>query len=121
MCSTSRGIGLQFVKQLSASPKNIVIASCRKPDTASDLKALQISAKGKLHIVELEVTNETSIKAAAAKTSEILGGKGLDYLLNNAAVVSLRTSESDRIEAEPRHSERRTLVMTAHSTSPSTI
>lgn len=45
--------------------------------------------------MQLEVTDEASIKAAAEKTSEILGGKGLDYLLNNAAVVSAKCVYSD--------------------------
>ena len=84
----SRGIGLQIVKQLSANAENIVVASCRNPEGAQELAALQSSVAGKVHIVKLEVNDEESIKSAAAETSKILGDQGLDYLLNNAAIVS---------------------------------
>ena len=84
----SRGIGLQFVKQLTAEPHNIVIASCRNPEAAEDLNAVKDIAKGQLHIVKLNVTDEESIKAAAQAAESILGSQGLDYLLNNAAIVS---------------------------------
>ncbi len=49
-------------------------------------------AKGKLHILKLEVTDEEAVKAAAQETSKIVGANGLDYLLNNAAIVSLNIS-----------------------------
>ncbi|KLO19353.1 NAD(P)-binding protein [Schizopora paradoxa] len=83
---TSRGIGLQFVKQLTAEPENVVIASCRNPEDATDLQDLKNIAKGDLHIIKLEVTDEDAIKAAAEETSKIVGTNGLDYLLNNAAI-----------------------------------
>jgi len=83
---TSRGIGLQFVKQLTAEAENVVIASCRNPETATELQALVNGAKGKLHILKLEVTDEEAVKAAAQETSKIVGANGLDYLLNNAAI-----------------------------------
>ena len=96
MIRTSRGIGLQFVKQLTAEPENVVIASCRNPESAQDLQDLKKSAKGELHIIKLEVTDEDAIKAAAAETSRIVGANGLDYLLNNAAIVSSK-SRSNRL------------------------
>jgi NAD(P)-dependent dehydrogenase (short-subunit alcohol dehydrogenase family) len=87
---TSRGIGLQLVRQLIPSSSNIIIASCRDPTTADDLNALKShSNAGNLHIIQLDVTDEQSIKAAAKSASEILGDKGLDYLVNNAGIVSL--------------------------------
>lgn len=84
---------MEFARQISADPANIVIASCRSPETAGDLSALKTSrgsgeGGGQLHIVRLDVSDESTIKAAAEETSLILGSIGLDYLLNNAGVVS---------------------------------
>lgn len=85
----SRGIGLEITKQLISNPSNIVIASCRNPETAKDLSALKTNKPGgQLHIIKLDVIAEETIKDAAAGASSILGDKGLDYLLNNAGVVS---------------------------------
>ena len=50
--------------------------------------SLKDSAAGQLYIVQLDVADEALIKAAAETASVILGGRGLDYLLNNAAIVS---------------------------------
>ncbi|THH10820.1 hypothetical protein EW146_g8251 [Bondarzewia mesenterica] len=83
---SNRGIGLEFVRQLVSSPNNIVIATCRHPDTASDLKALKEWAKGNLYIMKLDVSNTDSIEASVESTKDILSAQGLDYLINNAAV-----------------------------------
>ena len=90
ICSSraARGIGLQIVKQLSANAENIVVASCRNPEVAQELSALKSAAGGNVHILKIELNDGESIKAAAAETSKILGDQGLDYLLNNAAIVS---------------------------------
>jgi len=82
----SRGIGLETVRQLVSSPTNFVIATCRNPDRASDLQALKEGAKGVLHIAQLDVGDLESIKASKKVVEPLLGDKGLDYLLNNAAV-----------------------------------
>lgn len=85
---TSRGIGLELVRQLVSNPNNFVVATCREPSRASKLHALKESAKGQLHVVALDVSSEASIRGSVAEVSQILGGRGLDYLYNNAAVVS---------------------------------
>ena len=87
-CSTSRGIGLELVRQLSASSSNTIIATCRNPAGATDLQAVKEKAQGTVHIVPLDITSETSILESVKPVSEILGDKGLDYIYNNAAIVS---------------------------------
>ncbi|KAI0638077.1 NAD-P-binding protein [Trametes polyzona] len=82
----SRGIGLELVRQLLESPNNVVIAACRNPEKASTLKALKDSAKGALHIIQLDVSDADNIRAIAKDLETILGDKGLDYLVNNAAI-----------------------------------
>lgn len=88
--STSRGIGLELVTQLTADPSNLVIATCRSPDSAEGLHKLKSSSQGSnLHIVPLDVVDESSIRASETIVKGILGDKGIDYLINNAAVVGM--------------------------------
>jgi NAD(P)-dependent dehydrogenase (short-subunit alcohol dehydrogenase family) len=66
----------------------VLMVFCRTPASASKLEALKGSAKAKFHILQLDVSDEGSIHKIAGPVKEILGDKGLDYLINNAAVVS---------------------------------
>lgn len=86
--SASRGIGLEITRQLLQTPTNIVFATCRSPSTATDLATLA-SSPGTLHIVKLDVSDEASIKVGTNEVLRLLNGAGLDYVLNNAAIVSL--------------------------------
>ena len=52
------------------------------------LQKLQDNAKGALRIVRLDVTDENSIWNSANEVEQIVGDGGIDYLVNNAAVVS---------------------------------
>jgi len=82
----SRGIGLELARQASSSPDAIVFAAVRHPEGATDLKAIKPS--GKIHIVKVDTTSEESINAAAKEIEGLLDGKGIDYLLNNAAITA---------------------------------
>ena len=84
---SSRGIGLELVRQLLASPQNLVVATCRTPDTATALHALKDSAKGTLHVLKLDTSDKNSMDGVVGPLSEVLGEQGLDYLVNNAAIV----------------------------------
>ncbi|KAI0083640.1 C-factor [Irpex rosettiformis] len=83
---TSRGIGLEFVRQLVAEPTNLVIATCRTPDKATELNDLKSGAKGELHILPLDTSSMEAIEGVVGHVQGILGDRGLDYLINNAAV-----------------------------------
>ncbi|KAL1948609.1 hypothetical protein VTO73DRAFT_10415 [Trametes versicolor] len=82
----SRGIGLEIVKQLLASPTNLVIAGVRTPEKATTLTDLKSAAKGMLHVIKLDVSVFASVRASAKEVEVILGDSGLDYLINNAGV-----------------------------------
>lgn len=69
------------------SSSNVVIATCRSPDTAKNLHALKNDAKGTLHILSLDTGSFESIEAVKRPVEEIVGDHGLDYLLNNAGMV----------------------------------
>jgi len=84
---TSRGLGLGFVRALSANPANIVFAIVRSLSSADQLQGLVRSHKhDNIHIIEADNTDIQSIKTAAQKISNITGGK-LDVLINNAALM----------------------------------
>jgi NAD(P)-dependent dehydrogenase (short-subunit alcohol dehydrogenase family) len=71
---SSRGIGLELVKQLAAKG-NIVIASCRNPDGASGLQKLVDNKT--VFTVKLDVQSADSVKAAVEKVNEI-SPEGID-------------------------------------------
>ncbi|KAJ7042994.1 hypothetical protein C8F04DRAFT_1251801 [Mycena alexandri] len=76
----ARGIGLEFVKQLSADGQNDVFALVRNKTTATHLTAL---ARNNIVVLEADVTDAKALNLAAAEVSKTTGGK-LDYLINNA-------------------------------------
>ena len=78
-----------MTKQLLQSPTNVVFATCRDPQNSSPLKELRTNAQGELHIVQLDVVDITSIETSVRAVEKVLGGRGLDYLINNAGIVSV--------------------------------
>lgn len=88
MYRASRGLGLELVRQLTASETNIVIAAARNISTAPQLSALQAD-RSNLHIVQLDVNDEKSLRESVAQVEQILGERGLDVLYNNAGIVSI--------------------------------
>jgi NAD(P)-dependent dehydrogenase (short-subunit alcohol dehydrogenase family) len=70
----SRGIGLELVKQLAAKG-NIIIASARNPENASELQKLVDNKK--VFAVKLDVQSEESVKASVQKVNEI-SPEGID-------------------------------------------
>ncbi|KAK0710614.1 hypothetical protein B0H67DRAFT_494065 [Lasiosphaeris hirsuta] len=83
---TSRGLGLEFVRQLSQNPQNTVFAIARTPEAATDLKALA-EERANVHIIKADVTDPNSLLAAAAAVSKITNGS-LDVLINNAVTFN---------------------------------
>ncbi|KAH9846060.1 NAD-P-binding protein [Lenzites betulinus] len=84
---SNRGIGFEIVRQLLESPANLVVATSRKPEDSPALADLAKTAKGTLHVVQLDVGDFDSARALPAKLEPILGEGGLDYLINNAGIL----------------------------------
>ncbi|KAL6251983.1 hypothetical protein RBB50_002193 [Rhinocladiella similis] len=85
----SRGIGLEFVRQL-LDEGNQVIAAVRNPETASQI--WQLSAKqqrpGACVIEQCDVTDESSIDAFARRMSALVSnGMKIDNIILNAGVL----------------------------------
>jgi NAD(P)-dependent dehydrogenase (short-subunit alcohol dehydrogenase family) len=67
----SRGIGLEFVRQLLAEPAIVqVFAGCRLPGSADQLEALA-AREPRLRVVPLDVTDETSVARAARTVADL--------------------------------------------------
>lgn len=77
----NRGIGLEFARQYKADGWR-VIATCRHPAAAADLKALGVEVHA------LDVGDFDAITRLAAG----LAGVGIDHLINNAGVYGERQS-----------------------------
>jgi len=81
----SRGIGLEFVRQLSSSADNQVFALVRDKSTASSLVELA-SRTPNVHILQADIVDHKALKEAAAEVAAVTEGS-LDYLINNAAFM----------------------------------
>jgi len=79
----ARGIGFEFVRQLSGLPKTVIFAIVRNEGTA---KALRELGRANVHILEADITDHLALKTAAERIGAVTGGE-LDVLINNAAFV----------------------------------
>jgi len=77
----NRGIGFEFARQYAEKYWN-VIATCRDPDAAVELRSLA-ERRPNVVVEQLDVTDHAMIDALAEK----LEGQAIDVLLNNAAIV----------------------------------
>jgi len=104
---SSRGLGLEFVKQLAQAPQppQQIIATARNPNAAKELHELA-NYYGNIHILPLDVTSESSQEALAASVGSIVGSSGLNLLINNAGVAP----KPVRIQALPWDDMANTLI-----------
>jgi NAD(P)-dependent dehydrogenase (short-subunit alcohol dehydrogenase family) len=78
---SSRGIGLELVRQYAGDGYD-VIATCRDPEHANELRAVEAAAPGDAVTVHrLDVTSDDQLDMLAA----VLGDTPIDVLIGNAA------------------------------------
>lgn len=97
----NRGLGLEFVRQLSADSSNTILAATRSLSRdLSDLESHK-SNGATLHILECDTGSPESITAFSKQVSSVLGGpdKKIDFLLNNAGINS--TSKQTSLTLTP--------------------
>ncbi|OTA66013.1 NAD(P)-binding protein [Hypoxylon sp. EC38] len=82
----SRGIGFEFLRQLSADPAAIVIGLARDK-AATEKKVAAEIGRSNIHILHGDLIDYDSLKKAAEDTSKITGGS-LDYLIANGAFLT---------------------------------
>lgn len=89
----NRGLGLEFVRQLLARGQR-VIATCRDIATATDLTALTLKHSGQLSLVEMDVSDEASMREAVA----LLNDEAIDVFINNAGVYGPRDANFGNVD-----------------------
>jgi NAD(P)-dependent dehydrogenase (short-subunit alcohol dehydrogenase family) len=89
----NRGLGLEFVHQLLAR-KQRVIATCRDIATSTDLTALTLKHSGQLSLVEMDVSDEASMREAVA----LLNGEAIDVFINNAGIYGPRDANFGNVD-----------------------
>ncbi|SHK93856.1 SDR family oxidoreductase [Hymenobacter psychrotolerans] len=77
----NRGLGLELTRQ-SLERGDTVFATSRRPEAATELQQLAGQYPGHLTLVQLDVTDEASIRAAHDTVQAATGS--LDLLINNA-------------------------------------
>jgi NAD(P)-dependent dehydrogenase (short-subunit alcohol dehydrogenase family) len=85
----NRGLGLEFVKQLSAIGWR-VFACCRNPQQADKLNDLAHASNGKISVHALAVEDAAQIQQLAKQ----LHGQPIDLLINNAGLYAGGVGES---------------------------
>ncbi|XP_055952229.1 C-factor-like [Argiope bruennichi] len=86
----NRGIGLEFVRQLSqlSDPPQYIFATYRNADSLKDLKEIEESSKkAKIILIKMDVTRSEEIASAKQTVEATVGEKGLNLLINNAGVA----------------------------------
>ncbi len=86
---SNRGIGLEFVRQYLACGDE-VIATCRDPARADELRALD----GDLRLAKLDISSEADLDALTAE----LEGLAIDLLICNGAVFGGPRSRLDNLD-----------------------
>ena len=79
----SGGLGAQFARTLASAGAGVVLAG-RRMERLKDLRARIEGEGGDAHVVELDVTDIASIKAAVAHAETEMGS--IDILVNNSGV-----------------------------------
>ncbi|KAM6916692.1 C-signal [Xenentodon cancila] len=82
----SRGLGLAFCKHILKN-KNLaaVIATCRNPDGAAELRGLVGQHPGRLTVLRLDVNQEQDVRGTADRVKENFGR--LDLIVNCSAIL----------------------------------
>ena len=91
----NRGIGLEFVRQYARESVDL-IACCREPAKAKELKSIAEASGAKVRVMALDVSKSDSIAALARD----LKGTPIDILINNAGISGPRQQGADQIDPE---------------------
>jgi NAD(P)-dependent dehydrogenase (short-subunit alcohol dehydrogenase family) len=79
----SSGLGAQFARTLASAGAAVVLAS-RRIDKLKELRAVIDGEGGDAHVIEMDVTDQDSIKSAVAHAETEVGS--IDILVNNSGV-----------------------------------
>uniref|UniRef100_A0A3B4A0P9 Uncharacterized protein n=1 Tax=Periophthalmus magnuspinnatus TaxID=409849 RepID=A0A3B4A0P9_9GOBI len=88
----NRGLGLEMVKQMvdtqsPLTPLSVLFACCRDPDGP---RAEVLEGEQRIHffvLLLLDTADRSSIRQSAEQVGSLLGEKGLNLVINNAAIL----------------------------------
>ncbi|CAO2652804.1 Nn.00g022150.m01.CDS01 [Neocucurbitaria sp. VM-36] len=112
LTGANRGIGLEFVRQLSSNPHTTIIAGVRsKTNDISELEAL--NTNGNVHIIECDVSSLDSLSSLEFRVAEILSqtGSNLDFLFNIAGINATSSDTSLTIDPDSLQKHMQTNVL----------
>ncbi|KAI8945237.1 NAD(P)-binding protein [Xylaria longipes] len=82
----SRGLGFEFLRQLSEDPNNVVVGLVRDKATTDKKVAAEIN-RPNIHIVQADLMDYDSLKKTVDVVDPIVNGS-LDYIIANAGYIS---------------------------------
>jgi hypothetical protein len=91
----SSGLGAQFARTLSVAGAAVILAS-RRVEKLKDLRAQIDGEGGDAHVIELDVTDQASIRAAVAHAETEVGS--IDILVNNSGVSTTQRIQDVSME-----------------------
>ncbi|CAI9607268.1 unnamed protein product [Staurois parvus] len=98
---SSRGLGLEFLQQFlkSPDPPQKIFAACRNPDGPQSQALKTLSEKHQnVIVVQMDVTDPSSVNTSVKEVEKHLNGQRLDLLLNNAGVLTQNSLETQTSE-----------------------
>lgn len=93
----NRGLGLEFVRQLSLDESNTIIACVRADST--DLTSLKKVARKSTQYLTCDTGSLDSMRSFVVEAEKALNGSKVDYLVNNAGINSV--SEQTSLSINP--------------------
>lgn len=102
LTGANRGIGLEFVRQLSANPKNTIIAGVRSLSGENDALHSLATQHNNVHVIECDVSSLESLAGLEFRVAEILSktGANLDFLFNVAGINATSSDTSLTLDPE---------------------
>ncbi|KAH1181768.1 hypothetical protein KIL84_005494, partial [Mauremys mutica] len=98
---SNRGIGLRLVKQFLElpNPPEWIFATTRELDESQSKEVIELALKHpNLVVLQMDVTDPNSIKAAAQRVEDHVQGHGLNLLIYNAGITRVTTMENENVE-----------------------
>ncbi|RMZ80868.1 hypothetical protein DV737_g2771, partial [Chaetothyriales sp. CBS 132003] len=77
----------EFLRQILEDQKNLVIGLIRDKAATEKKIAAQLSDRANVHNLHADLTKYATLKQAATDTADIVGERGVDYLVANAGLV----------------------------------
>lgn len=99
---SNRGLGLEWVRQLSSVQDNIIVAAVRSLSSQNNVSALKESSKATIHVLECDTGSVTSMAAFPKALASALGSATakIDFLINNAGMNIVPVGNSLDLDGE---------------------